>query len=384
MKKKICVITGSRAEYGTMYHTLKLIRSSPALELQLVVTGMHLSPEFGYTVNEILKDGFEIADRVEMMISSDTTAAIGKSIGVGIIGMVDCLSRLKPDIVLVVADRYEIFAAAAAAMALQLPIAHVSGGELTEGLMDEQIRHAITKMSHVHFVAIEENAERVLQMGEEPWRVHIVGGHWIDNIKKIKKISLKGINAALGMRLSHPSILVTYHAVNRPLARTEAHIKNLLDALDKVKADIIFTYPNADAGGRVIVSAIEKFVKSHPRAKLYKSLGKDLYLNLFSHVDIVVGNSSSGLLETQSFRLPVVNIGDRQAGRMITENIISVPEERDAILQGIRKGLSKEFRKSIANMENPFDKGCAAKNIVKVLTELDPGPKLLNKRFASV
>jgi len=381
MKRKICAITGSRAEYSILYRALKLIKKSKDLELLLVVTGMHLSKEFGCTIQEILDDGFSVTERIKMLVSSDTPAGIGRSIGLGIIGMVNCLRRLKPDIVLIVGDRYEIFAAASAAMVLNLPTAHISGGEITEGAIDEQMRHAITKMSHIHFTAIEENAERVKQMGEEPWRVHVVGGPWVDNIKYMKRISRNSLKKTLGTELSHPTILVTYHPVTLELGKTGEHIKNLLDALNKLDAEIIFTYPNADAGRGIIISAIEKFVRTHKKAKVFKSLGGFLYLNLLSYVDLVVGNSSSGIVETQDFKLPVVNIGNRQKGRLITENIICTDERKEMILKGIRKGLSRTFRKNIANMANPYDRGGAAEHIVRILSSLDSGPKLLKKKF---
>ena len=381
MKRKICVVTGSRAEYGVLHLTLKHIDESKDLELLLVATGMHLSKEFGYTVDEIIKDGFLPTDRIEMLMSSDTTVGIGKSIGIGVVGFTDCLKRIDPDIMLIVGDRYEIFAAAIAAMAINLPIAHISGGEITEFAIDEQIRHAITKMSHVHFVALEENAERVKQMGEEAWRVHVVGGPWVDNIKYMKKISKDKLKKLLNVNLSHPTILVTYHPVTLQVAETGLHIKNLLDALSEVEAEIIFTYPNADAGGGIIISAIEAFVKSCPKAKAFKSLGSLLYLNLLSHVDLVVGNSSSGVVETQSFKLPVVNIGSRQKGRLITENIICTNTEKTSISKGIRNGLSKEFRKEISGMQNPYNQGGAAEKIVTVLSSIDLGPKLLRKKF---
>lgn len=381
MKRKICVVTGSRAEYGVLYHTLKRIDESKDLELLLVATGMHLSKEFGYTVDEIIKDGFLPTDRIEMLMSSNTTVGIGKSIGIGVIGFTDCLKRIDPDIMLIVGDRYEIFAAAIAAMAINLPIAHISGGEITEFAIDEQIRHAITKMSHVHFVALEENAERVKQMGEEDWRVHVVGGPWVDNIKYMEKISKDNLKKILKVKFSHPTILVTYHPVTLQASKTDLHIKNLLDALAVVDAEIIFTYPNADAGGGIIISAIEKFTKSYPKAKAFKSLGSSLYLNLLSHVDLVVGNSSSGVVETQSFKLPVVNIGERQKGRLVTENIICTNTEKTSISKGIRKGLSKEFKREISNMKNPYRQGGAAEKIVTVLSSIDLGPKLLRKKF---
>ena len=381
MKRKICVVTGSRAEYGVLYHTLKHIDESKDLELLLVATGMHLSKEFGYTVDEIIKDDFLISDRIEILMSSDTTVGIGKSIGIGVIGFTDCLKRLSPDIMLIVGDRYEIFAAATAAMSINLPIAHISGGEITEFAIDEQIRHAITKMSHIHFVALEENAERVKQMGEEAWRVHVVGGPWVDNIKHMKKISKNNLKKILKINFSHPTILVTYHPVTLQASETGLHIKNLLDALAMIDAEIIFTYPNADAGGGIIISAIETFVKSCPKAKAFKSLGSLLYLNLLSHVDLVVGNSSSGVVETQIFKLPVVNIGERQKGRLVTENIICTNTEKTSISKGIRNGLSKEFKREISNMENPYHQGGAAEKIVTVLSSIDLGPGLLRKKF---
>lgn len=383
MKKKICVVTGSRADYGVLYHILKRIEAFRDLELLLVVTGMHLSKDYGYTINEIIKDGFSVTARVKMLMSTVDTVDMGNSIGLGITGFIDCLKKLKPDIMLIVGDRYEIFAAAIAAMAINLPIAHVSGGEITEGAIDEQMRHAITKMSHIHFTAIEENARRVIQMGEEPWRVHIVGGPWTDSINNMKRISKNELKEILGLHFDYPTILVTYHSVTLELGNTRFYIRNLLEALDEIDAEIIFTYPNADAGGQIIISSIKKFIKSHPKAKIFKSLGSALYLNLLSHVDLVVGNSSSGVVETQSFKLPVVNIGTRQRGRLVTENIICVSEQKKAILKGIKKGLSKRFRKNIANMKNPYHRDGAARNIVRVLSGIKMGPALLQKKFIS-
>jgi len=381
MKKRICVVTGSRAEYGVLYHTLQRIDESKDLELLLVVTGMHLSKEFGYTLSEIIKDGFLPTDCIEMLMSSDTTVGIGKSIGIGVIGFTDCLKRIEPDIMLIVGDRYEIFAASIAAMAVNLPIAHISGGEITEFAIDEQIRHAITKMSHIHLVAIEENAERVKQMGEEDWRVHVVGGPWVDNIKHMERINEDNLKKILKVNFSYPTILVTYHPVTLQASETDSHIKNLLEALVAIDAEIIFTYPNADASGGIIISEIEKFIESHPKAKAFKSLGSSLYLNVLSHVDLVVGNSSSGVVETQSFKVPVVNIGNRQKGRLMTENIICTNEDKMSILKGVKTGLSEEFKRGISNMKNPYHQGGAAEKIVRVLSSIEFGPKLLRKKF---
>jgi len=384
MKKKICVVTGSRAEYGLMRNTLNEITGSSQLDLALLVTGSHLSREFGYTIDEIIKDGFDVTETVEMLLSSDSPSSIGKSVGLGVIGFTDALKRLSPEIMVVVGDRYEIFAAVTAAMVLNIPIAHISGGEITEGAIDEQIRHAITKMSHIHFTTTEENSIKVRQMGEESWRVHTVGGLWVDNIKNLKKISRDSMRKKLGIQLNYPTILVTYHSVTLQLEEVDRHIDNLLNALDKTEAEIIFTYPNADAGGRIIILKIDEFVASRPNAKAVKSLGSLLYHNLLSHVDLVVGNSSSGMVETQSFRLPVVNIGERQRGRLVTANIISVADERDAILKAIHKGLSRKFKDSIKDMANPYEKGGAAKKIVQVLSHIPSREKLLIKKFVSI
>jgi GDP/UDP-N,N'-diacetylbacillosamine 2-epimerase (hydrolysing) len=381
MKRKICVVTGSRAEYGNLYETLKLIAGSDDLALQLVVTGMHLSPAFGHTVDEIKADGFEIADRIEMMLASDTPAAIGKSVGLGIIGLVDSYRRLKPDLVLLTGDRFEMFAAASAAMLTGLPIAHISGGEVSEGAVDEQIRHAITKMSHLHLVLIEENASRVRQMGEEPWRVRIVGGPWIDNLRRLETIGREELKALLGIRLAEPAVLVTYHPVTLEPGKAEGHIRNLFAALAQIKGEIIFTYPNADAGGAKIIRAIEEFCAGRPNAKAFKSLGRKLYLNLLARVDLMVGNSSSAIVESLAFRLPAVNIGNRQSGRFATGNIISVPADRDEISRAVRKALEPAFRRRIKGMKNPYDRGCTAGNIVEVLRTVKLGPDLLCKKF---
>ena len=381
---KICVVTGSRAEYGLLRNTLQEIEESKELELLLVVTGAHLCKEFGYTIDEIIRDGFPIADVIEMQLSSDTTVGVGKSVGLGIIGFVECLRRLIPDMMLVVGDRYEIFAAASAAMTSNVPIAHISGGEITEGAIDEQIRHALTKMSHIHFTTAEDNTQKVRQMGEEAWRVHTVGGLWVDNINSLKRINREELCEKLNIDLSSPCIMVTYHPVTLELDEVETQIDNLLESLDKIEAEIIFTFPNADAGGRIIISKIQEFVKSHPKAKAFHSLGILLYHNLFYHVDLIVGNSSSGMYETQSSKIPVVNIGNRQKGRLATENIICVTEQKDSILAGIHKGLSKEFKDSIANMKNPYDLGGASNKIVQVLSNLPSKSELLRKKFVTV
>ncbi len=385
MKKKICVVTGSRSEYGILYHTLKSIRASGNLELSLVVTGAHLSKKFGFTVDEIIKDGFKISDRVDMLMSSDSPPGIGKSIGVGVIGFVACFKRLKPDIVLLLGDRFEILSAATAAMALTLPIAHISGGDVTEYSVDEQIRHAITKMSHIHFASIGEHAGRIMQMGEEPWRVHITGELCIDNIRNMVKMPLPVLEDKLGTSLfPHPIMLVTFHAVTLQLKDAPSQIDNLLKALSGFDSKIIFTYPGADSGCRMIISRIERFVKRNSNAKAFKSLGGKLYLNLLSRADVVVGNSSSGIVEAPSFEVPVVNVGQRQDGRVMAKNVICVNNSVASITKGIRKALSPAFKNSLKGMKNPYDRKGAAKKIVKILSEIKTEPKLLNKKFVDL
>jgi GDP/UDP-N,N'-diacetylbacillosamine 2-epimerase (hydrolysing) len=381
MSINICAITGSRAEFGVMAPSLRAINKARRLRLQLVVIGMHLSKEFGYTLNEIIENGFQPADTVEMMLSSDTMVGMGKSIGLGVISMVDSLSRIQPDIVVVAGDRFEIFAASVAAMSLGIPIAHISGGEITEGAIDEQMRHAITKMSHIHFVALDKNRDRVLQMGEEPWRIHVVGGPWVETIRRVSVMSKKNIADQLKVDLGKPTILVTYHPVTLEVDDTKRQIDSLLTALEMIDLQIIFTYPNSDAGGRVIIEAIKKFVYRHRRAKAFQSLGSVMYLNLLSNIKMVVGNSSSGMLESQEFNLPVVNIGTRQKGRIVTENIICVAPESEAIYSGICKGLGDDFKEKLKSMKNPYDQGGFSENIIKVLESLPDKATLLRKKF---
>jgi len=383
MKKKICVVTGSRADYGLLKPLMPSLQADKAFELQLVATGMHVSPEFGSTVNDIIRDGFTVSERIEMLLSTDTPAGMGKSMGLGVIGFIDCFKRLQPDLVLVVGDRFEMFAVVTAASAMNIPIAHFSGGDITEGAIDNQIRHAITKLSHIHFVGVESSAKRVKQMGEESWRVNVVGELCLDNIKNLDKLSEKQCERALGIDLfARPLIVVTYHPVTLQPEQTQIQITNLLEVLDHYRdSTILFTYPNADSGGRLIISAIDAFISAHPNAKAFKSLGTRLYLNLLSHADLCVGNSSSGLVEAPSFSLPVLNIGNRQKGRLTAKNVISVEGDKQSISTGVKKGLSKQFKDSLAGMHNPYDKGGAVKNIINVLHKIRTTSELLDKKF---
>lgn len=376
--RKIAVVTGTRAEYGLLYWTLKEIANDPELELQLIVTGSHLSPEFGLTKRDIEEDGFKIYDEVEILLSSDTGQGIAKSIGLGIISFAQVFSRLNPHILLILGDRFEVFAAATAAMALNIPIAHVAGGESSEGAIDEQIRHAITKMAHIHFPSCDYYAERIIKMGEEKWRVYNVGAPGLEIIKKLKLLDKDELEKSLGIRLDLTTLLVTYHPVTLEKENIEQHINNLLEALKETGCQIIFTYPNADSGGRYIIGKINDFVEKYKKARLYINLGQIRYLSLLKYVDVMVGNSSSGIIEAPSFKLPVVNIGNRQKGRLRALNIIDVGYSKEEILSGIRKALYDEsFRKELKNTKNLYGEGDTSKKIVSVLKTVD----INNKNF---
>jgi UDP-hydrolysing UDP-N-acetyl-D-glucosamine 2-epimerase len=387
MKRKICIITGSRAEYGLMYWLMKEIQEDPDLELQIITTGMHLSPEFGLTYKIIEKDGFKINEKVEMLLSSDTPVGIAKSIGLGTIGFADALDRLKPDIMVVLGDRYEIFAACCAAMPARIPIAHLDGGEATEGLIDEAIRHAITKMAHLHFAATEEYRKRVIQMGEQPEKVFCYGAPGLDNITKLKLLDRSRFEQSIGFKLGKKNILITYHPVTLENNSARPQCQELLKALENFKKNtkFIFTRPNADTDGRIIIKMINDFVqKNSPMAIAFDSLGQVKYLSALKHVDMVVGNSSSGLCEAPSFKIPTINIGDRQKGRIQAQTVISCDARREDIAEAINKGFSKEFRDSIKNAVNHYDKGEASLPIKDKLKQIELGKGLIKKEFYNI
>ena len=331
--KKICVVTGTRAEYGLLRWVMEGIRDSGELELRLLVTGMHLSPEFGLTYRQIEEDGFRIDRKVEMLLSSDTSVGIGKAMGLGMIGFADALADLRPDLVLVLGDRYEIFAVAATAMVARIPVAHLHGGEATEGLIDEPIRHSVTKMSHLHFVAAEEYRRRVIQLGEDPSRVFQVGGVGIDNIQKLPLLDREALEESIGFQLGPRNLLVTFHPVTLENQTSEAQMEELLAALDELEnTHLIFTMPNADTDGRILFRQIEQFVAADPEtACVHTSLGQLRYLSCLKHVDGVVGNSSSGLLEVPTMKIGTINIGDRQRNRLKAESVIDCEPTREAI-----------------------------------------------------
>jgi GDP/UDP-N,N'-diacetylbacillosamine 2-epimerase (hydrolysing) len=379
--KKICVVTGTRAEYGLLYWFLKEIESDKELQLQVIVTGMHLSPEFGLTYKEIEKE-FKINKKIEMLLSSDTSVGISKSMGLAQISFAESYDELKPDIVIVLGDRYEIFSATSAAMIARIPIAHIHGGEKTEGAFDESIRHSITKMSHLHFTATEEYKNRVIQLGEHPSRVFNVGGMGIENIKRLELLNKKEFEKSIEFKLNSKNILVTFHPVTLENSTAKEQFQQLLDAIDELEdTNIIFTKANSDTDGRVINQMIDEYVtKNFQKSVQFTSLGQLRYLSALQYVDAVVGNSSSGLAEAPSFKIGTINIGDRQKGRIKASSVIDCEPNKDSILKSFEKLYSKEFQNSLINVKNPYGDGCASKRIVEILKNVDL-KNILKKSF---
>ena len=379
--KKICVVTGTRAEYGLLYWLLKEIEADKELELQVIVTGMHLSPEFGLTYKEIEKE-FKINKKIEMLLSSDTSVGISKSMGLAQISFAESYDELKPDIVIVLGDRYEIFSATSAAMIARIPIAHIHGGEKTEGAFDESIRHSITKMSHLHFTATEDYKNRVIQLGEDPSRVFNVGGMGIENIKRLKLLSKDEFEKSIEFKLNSKNILVTFHPVTLENSTAKEQFQQLLDAIDELEdTNIIFTKANSDTDGRVINQMIDEYVTKNSNKSIgFTSLGQLRYLSALQYVDAVVGNSSSGLAETPSFKIGTINIGDRQKGRIKASSVIDCEPNKDSILKSFEKLYSKEFQNSLINVKNPYGDGCASKRIVEILKNVDL-KNILKKSF---
>lgn len=381
-KQTVCVITGTRAEYGLLYWLMKEIDNDPDLQLQLVVTGMHLAPEFGMTCQQIEQDGFQISEKVEMLLSSDTPIGIAKSIGLGVIGFADTFSRLKPDIVVILGDRYEILAAAQAAMVARIPMAHIHGGELTEGAMDEAIRHALTKMSHLHFVAAEPYRRRVIQLGEQPDRVFHVGALGLDHIKRLKLLSRQAFEQSIDFKLGTLNFLVTYHPTTLNKEDSGLEIIELFRALDQYQdAHIIFTKANSDMNGRMINSMIDEYVKQNiERMIVFTSLGQLRYLSALQYVDVVIGNSSSGLIEAPLFGKPTVNIGDRQRGRLKAGSVIDCEETSVSITSAIEYALSEDFQKELANIVSLYGQGSASILIKEELKKVDLN-EIIKKKF---
>ena len=377
--RKICVITGSRAEYGLLSGLMRAIKEDESLELQIIATNMHLSPEFGLTYKEIERDGFFINKKVEMLLSSDTANATTKSVGLATIGFADAYEDLKPDMIVVLGDRYEILAAVSAALFYKIPVAHLHGGEITEGAYDDCIRHAITKMSHLHFTSTEEYRQRVIQLGENPKRVFNVGAPGIENIKKVPLMDKKELESTLdGFTFNDKTILITYHPVTLENSTAEEQIQNLLSALNEYPdIKIIFTLPNSDTDGRVIIRLINEYVSKHQeKAIAYPSLGLKRYLSALQFVKAVVGNSSSGIIEVPSFGIPTLNIGDRQKGRIAADSVLNCGTSKKDILEGLDKVLNSGH----TEIHNPYEGKNTTEDILHVLKTY-PIEGLIQKTF---
>lgn len=383
--RKICVVTGSRAEYGLLSGLMRAIQEDKDLQLQVIATNMHLSPEFGLTYREIEKDGFQIDKKVQMLLSSDTPNATTKSVGLATIGFADAYEDLQPDLIVVLGDRFEILAAVSAALFFKIPVAHLHGGEITEGAYDDSIRHAITKMSHLHFTSTEAYRQRVIQLGEQPDRVFYVGAIGVENIKRVSLMSQAELENSIRFKLGEKSLLVTYHPVTLENHTAADQCRNLLEALDEFPDyKIIFTLPNSDTDGRVIIRLINEYVSLRPeRCMAIPSLGLQRYLSALKCVSAVVGNSSSGIIEVPSFGIPTLDIGNRQKGRIAAESVVHCGNDSRSIIEGMQQVLSDVFRKQVKHVLNPYEKRDTTKNIYKIISTY-PLENLRQKKFYDV
>jgi len=379
--RTIVVVTVGRADYGCLRPVLQAIQGAPELSLRLLAAGMHLEPAFGMTVKAIEADGFEVVERIPMQLSSDSPDAMANSIGLGVSGFGRAYARLCPDLLLVLGDRFETHAAVMAAVPFRLPVAHVHGGELTAGAFDDALRHAITKLSHLHFTSTDDAARRVMQMGEEPWRVTVSGAPSLDQLRSIRLLSVAELERIVGLRFTVPPLLVTYHPEMLASEQTEAHVEELIAALRQIDRPIIITLPNADPGGWLIRQGLERFAGRHPSACVIDNLHPQAYVSVMAVAGAMVGNSSSGLIEAPSLHLPVVNVGARQDGRLRAGNVIDVAPHRDEIIAGILRAIDPSFRESLQSLVNPYGDGHAAERVVRVLSEVSLGQRLLVKRF---
>jgi UDP-hydrolysing UDP-N-acetyl-D-glucosamine 2-epimerase len=381
-RRRIGVVTVARSDYGHLRSVLEAIRDEPRLALSLFVAGAHLAPAFGSTVRDIERDGWPIAARIETIGSSDDAPGIAAATGRAVAGFGGAFAANRPDVLVVLGDRYEMLAAALAALPFTLPVAHIHGGETTEGAMDNQIRHAITKLSHVHLVSAEPHATRVHAMGEERWRVHTVGAPGLDRIAKTPRVSRAELAAELNLPVEDRWLLVTFHPVTLEPEQTADHLDELLAALEKVDAAPVITYPGADTAARGVIRKLQEFAAGAPRARVVPHLGDRAYLSLLAHADAMVGNSSSGIIEAPSFALPVVNVGTRQQGRLRARNVIDVGDGRDRIVAGIEAALAPAFRESLHGLANPYGDGRAGARIVRILRDVALDARLVRKREA--
>ena len=385
--KRIGIMTGTRAEYGLLKPLMQEINKDNDLELYLIVSGMHLSPEFGMTYQEIEEDGFEINAKVEMLLSSDSPAGISKSIGLGVIGFADEFQRADLDMLILLGDRYEALSAAICAMVMRIPIAHLHGGELTEGAIDEGIRHSITKMSYLHFTSTEQYRNRVIQLGENPERVFYVGALGVENIKKINLMTKEELEKSIHFEIDENTVIVTYHPVTLENNTVEEQFLNLLEVLDRnPKIRMIFTKANADTNGRIVNELIDKYAaQNSERACAFMSLGQKRYLSALKYCRIVIGNSSSGIIEAPSFGKPIINIGDRQKGRICADSVINCGYTQQEIQQAMETALTEEFENKARNCRNPYEKENTAANIISVIKDYLLNDKIkLKKGFYDI
>ena len=380
-KRKVCVVTGSRAEYGLLYWLMKEIDADEEFKLQIIATGSHLSHEFGLTYKEIEKE-FKIDKKIEMLLSSDTNVGISKSMGLAQISFAEAYEELRPDMILVLGDRYEILSATSAAMIARIPIGHIHGGETTEGAFDESIRHSITKMSHLHFTATDDYKNRVIQLGEHPSRVFNVGALGIENIKKLQLLTKDEFEKSIDFKLNKKNILVTFHPTTLEIGKAKEHFQELLDAIDDLEAtNIIFTKANSDTDGRIINQMIDEYIaKNNDKSVSFISLGQHRYLSAMQYIDAVVGNSSSGLIETPTFKIGTINIGDRQKGRIKADSVIDSLPNKECIKKAFEVLYSNEFQSLLKTSENPHGEGLASKRVVKVLKTIQLD-NILKKSF---
>lgn len=379
MKRTVAVVTTSRADYSHLYWPLRDLAAHPELEPKLIAFGPHLSPEFGCTAEEIEKDGFPIAARIECLLSSDSDIGMAKTIGVATLGLADCLGQMRPDLLLLTADRYEMLAPASVALALRIPVAHIEGGEVSEGAIDDAVRNALTKLSHIHFTSTERARARVISMGEQKWRVHRAGAPSLDHLSRSRLFSREELEKNLDLDLDRPTILIGYHPATI-LRETTSEAEALFSALDDVPGSLLFCYPNADAGSRLLIERTRGFQQTRPNAKILVNLNPIAYWSLLRSADLLVGNSSSGIMEAASFAVPVVNVGIRQRGRERARNVLDAEPTPQSIRAQIQKALSPGFRRSLEGMENPYGDGHASERIVQVLASIPLGPELLIKK----
>jgi UDP-hydrolysing UDP-N-acetyl-D-glucosamine 2-epimerase len=383
MKRKIAAVTTSRADFTALYWPLHDLARHPEVDLKIIALGPHLSPEFGSTIREIEQAGFHVDARIECLLSSDTDVGMAKTIGLATLSLADCLGEMRPDLLLVTADRYEMLAPASVALALRIPVAHIEGGEISEGAIDDAVRNALTKLSHVHFTSTELARARVIAMGEEEWRVHRTGAPSLDHLQRSPLLSREQLEQRLAVDLGMPTALITYHPAT--IARdTTREADGLFDALKATSGQLLFCYPNADAGSRALIGRIESFLGGRTSGRVFVNLEPLVYWSLLPHVEFLLGNSSSGIIEAASFALPAVNVGIRQQGREHGRNVLDAEPDAATILDRIQTARSEAFRQSLKGMANLYGNGCASQRIVGVLTSLSLGEELLMKRARGI